>query len=84
MVLSDDYKPPIRFALIQQSVVAVLCLLLLDGGAMAKHCAIVMLAFWSAVAIVMIRHPQSPTDADKLLIRFAFIPLFVVSVVIAQ
>ena len=84
MPLSDVYKPPIRRALIQQVMVGIVCLLLLDGGRTSKLCAIVMLAFWTGVGLIMLRRPNQPTEADQVLIRFAFVPLFAVSLVIAQ
>ena len=81
--LSEDYRRPIRVALSQQIAIAIFCLLLLDGGQMAKLCGIVILGFWLGAALVMIRRPSTPTEADKTLIQYAFVPLFAVSVVIA-
>lgn len=81
--LSDDYRGPIRVAITQQIGVALLCLLLLDGGQLAQLCGMVMLGFWSGVAVIMLRRPLQPTPADKQLIKFAFVPLFVAAVGIA-
>ena len=82
--LSDDYRGPIHMAIAQQFGVAILCLLMLDGGQLARLCGIVILGFWSGVALMMIRRPQNPTPMDKEFIRFSFVPLFVASEVIAR
>lgn len=50
---------------------------------MAKRCGIVLLGFWSGAVLVMIRRPSIPTETDKRLIQYAFVPLFAVSVVIS-
>lgn len=83
MTLSDDYKPPIHFALIQQVIISVLCLLMLDGGQLAKLCGITLLGYWAGVALMMICRPHSPTYVDKQLIKFSFVPLFVAAGAIA-
>ena len=82
--LSDDYRGPIHMAIAQQFGVAILCLLMLDGGQLAKLCGIMMIGFWSGVAVIMIRRPLNPTPMDKEFIRFSFVPLFVASEVIAR
>ena len=79
MRLSDDYKSPIHLALIQQGVVGFFCLLLLDGGGMAKVCGIVIIAFWTGVGLMMFRRPSEPTEVDKLVIKYAFVPLLIAS-----
>ena len=81
--LSDDYRRPIRVAIYQQIAIAILCLLILDGGRLAQLCGIVMSGFWVGAAFVIIRRPRNPTEADKTLIRCGFVPLFAVTVVIA-
>jgi hypothetical protein len=75
--LSDEYRRPIRVALYQQAVVAILCLLMLDGGQLAKLFGLVMIGFWTGAALIMFRRPVNPTEVDKLLIKYGFVPLFV-------
>jgi hypothetical protein len=82
--LSDDYRRPIRAALYQQITIAVLCMLMLDGGGTAKFCGVVMLGFWSGAALIMARRPMTPTTLDKILIKYSFMPLFAVAGMIAQ
>ena len=82
--LSDDYRRPIRVALYQQIPIAVLCLLLLDGGGTANFCGVVMLGFWLGAALIMARRPMNPTTLDKILIKYSFMPLFAVAGMIAQ
>ncbi len=81
--ISDEYGWPIRFAIYQQLVIAILCLLLLDGGRTAKLCEIAMIGFWVGAALFIIRRPRTPTADDKTLISCGFVPLFAVTAVIA-
>ncbi len=82
--ISNAYFRPIRVALSIQIPVAIFCLLLLDGGQLANFCGITMIGFWSGAALVIIRRPHTPTEADTTLIQYAFVPLFPVSMVIAR
>ncbi len=84
LLLSKGYRRPIRVAIFQQVVIAILCLLMLDGGQLARLCGITMFGFWSGAALIMIRRPWNPTPTDKDLIKLSSVPLFAVAVVIAQ
>ena len=81
--ISTAYGWPIRFAIYQQIAIAILCLLILDGGRLAQLCGIVMIGFWVGAALIIMHRPRNPTEADKTLIRCGFVPLFAVTVVIA-
>ncbi|GIW88127.1 MAG: hypothetical protein KatS3mg108_2451 [Isosphaeraceae bacterium] len=81
---SDTYREAIHFALLQQVPCALLCLLLLDGGRMAKVCGVAVLAFWAAAALIMARRPNSPGPGDIAFLRWGFLPLFALVVVLAQ
>ena len=74
--LSSRYREAIVFTLIQQVPCALLSLLMLDGGIMARICAITMLGFWAAVALVMVRRPLSPSSFDIMFLRWGFFPLY--------
>lgn len=78
--LSSRYRDAIYFTLFSQQLpIAVLCLLLLDGGRCARVCGIAMVAFWSAVALVMARRPDAPEPSDLLYLRWGFLPVLVLS-----
>jgi len=76
---SEEYRRPIHWALLQQFLLGILCLLLLDGGAMARQCALVLVAFWVGATLIMVRRPISPTFTDKALIQLGFVPLLILS-----
>jgi hypothetical protein len=52
-----------------------LCLLLLDGGRMARLCAATMLGFWAGAALIMARRPLTPGGRDMAFLRWGFLPL---------
>ncbi len=81
--VSDEYRRPIRVALYQQVAVAILCLLMLDFGQLAKLCGLVMIGFWAGAALIMIRRRLNPTAVDKWLIKWSFVPLFALSMELA-
>ena len=78
------YREAVFFTLRQQVPCALLCLLTLDGGRMAKVCGIAMLGFWSAAALVMARRPRSPGAHDLTALRWGFLPLFVLTALLAH
>lgn len=80
---SEEYRRPIRWALGQQCFIGILCLLMLDGGAMARQCALVLVGFWIGAAVIIWRRPEGPTHWDKRAIQFGFVPLLILSEVIA-
>jgi len=82
--LSDGYRRPMLVALLQQVPMAVVSLLMLDGGGTAKLCGVVMLGFWAGAGIIAARRPMAPTYCDKLLIKYSFLPLFAASGLFAQ
>ena len=74
--VSPHYRDTFHLALVQQIPWAVLCLLMLDGGHLAKICGIAMLAFWLFALTCMARRPMLPTRFDIACIRWGFFPLF--------
>ena len=74
--LSSRYREAIYFSLSQQVPWALLSLLILDGGNMARICGITMLGFWAAVALMMVRRPLSPSSFDIMFLRWGFLPLY--------
>ena len=82
--LSDSDRRAIHFALLQQVPCALVCLLLLDGGRLAKVCGVAMLGFWAAAVLIMARRSNSPAPSDIAYLRLGFWPLFALAVGMAQ
>ncbi len=74
--VTDRYREVIVFTLIQQVPCGLLSVLMLDGGFLARICAITMLGFWAAVALMMVRRPLSPSPIDIMFLRWGFFPLY--------
>ena len=74
--VTDRYREAIYFSLRQQVPWALLSLLFLDGGNMARICAIAMLGYSAAVALMMVRRPLSPSSFDIMFLRWGFFPLY--------
>lgn len=71
--LSDRYRDAIRFAVALQVPWAVLLMLVLDGGQMARVGGDAMVGFWVGVAVVLLRRPTSPTAGDLLYVRYGYV-----------
>jgi hypothetical protein len=52
----------------------------LDGGVRKTGCNIALVGFWAGVVLILLRRPHRPTRVDLLYIRFAVIPLILVTV----
>jgi hypothetical protein len=76
-IVSDSYRSPVMDALKVQIFLAILCVLMLDGGYMAKLCGIALAAHWVGILLAMFRRPFTPTNADLRFIRWGFLGLFV-------
>lgn len=81
--ISTKYDSPIFEAVAIQIVLGLLGFMILDGGAIARICGIALLAFWGGAAVLIWRHPQSPSRVDIELIRFGYLPLIVISYFLA-
>jgi hypothetical protein len=82
-ILSLEYRKATRHALLVQTPIAVLALLLLDGGYTAKVCGLAMLGFWLVAALIAVRRPWNPTAFDLWYWRWGFIPCFVFALFLA-
>ncbi len=81
--LSSRYDEAVYFSLLRQQIPwAILNMLLLDGGRMAWICGVTMLGFWAAVALIMVRRPLSPSSFDIMFLRWGFLPLNVLVIVL--
>lgn len=82
--LSSLYREAAVFTLLQQIPCALLGLLLLDGGRMARVCGIAMIGYWAAAAYLMARWPGSPRPGDLAFLRWGFLPLLAAALLGAQ
>jgi hypothetical protein len=73
--VSDAYRPLVWRALTLQGAIAGISLLLLDGGYLAKCCAVAMLGFWLGAGFILIRRPAEPRSGDRLYLRYGFLAL---------
>jgi hypothetical protein len=81
--ISPRYDSPIFEAVTLQIVLGLLSLLILDGGRVAQLCGIAVVSFWTGAAVLIWRHPQSPSRADLELIRFGYLPVVVLVFLLA-
>jgi hypothetical protein len=77
--ISQKYDSPIFEAVAIQIILGLLGLMILDGGVIAQICGIALVAFWGGAAVLIWRHPQSPSRVDIELIRFGYLPLIIIS-----
>ena len=82
--LSPSYREAIRFSLFQQVPWSLLCLLMLDFGRKAKICGITLIAYWAYALAMMVLRPLAPDRMDIVFLRWGFLPLFGVTVALAQ
>jgi hypothetical protein len=76
--VSPMYKSALKLATLQQVVLLNLSSLLLDFGQTFRVCAVAAIVHWITIAIIVARRPLSPTGLDLGIIRWGFIPMFIV------
>ena len=77
--ISSKYDSAIFEALALQIALGLLSLLIMDFGEVAQICGIALVAFWGAAAVLVWRHPQSPSRTDLELIRFGYLLVVVIT-----
>ncbi|MDZ4688981.1 MAG: hypothetical protein SH850_28225 [Planctomycetaceae bacterium] len=75
-VLSPRYRDAVQAALALQLPIALLCLLMLDFGQLARICGMAMLAFWCVAAWVAATRPWTPSRGDLIYCRWGFVACF--------
>ncbi len=78
--ISPAYREAVRVALVLQVVAALLLLMILDGGVLAKVGGAAMIGFWIGVAAIMVRRPMTPSAVDLLYVRWGYVPLLLLAV----
>ena len=79
MPISPSYRKPVFEAFALQALLGLLSTLVLDGGTTARICGIALVAFWTGVAVLIWRRPESPIQTDIELLRFGYLPLVVIA-----
>lgn len=77
--MSKDYDSPVFDALAIQVVIGILSLMTLDGGRVAQVCGVALVAFWGGAAVLICRHPNTPSRGDLQFIRFGYLPVVVLA-----
>ena len=80
--ISPKYDSPIFEAVAIQLILGILSALIIDDGTVARICGIALVAFWGGAVVLIWRHPQSPTRTDIELIRFGFLPVAVLALIL--
>lgn len=81
--LAPAYRDAVKVALALQVPVALLLVLMLDGGVAAKIGGGVMAGFWIGAAAIMVRRPKEPKPLDLLYVKWGYAPLLLLGFAIA-
>lgn len=82
--LARSYWPAMLTAVGVQLLCVVLSAMVLDGGNAAMLCVCTMVGFWVGALLMILQHPEDPTDTDLRAIRFGFLPLYLMGFVIVE
>jgi hypothetical protein len=76
--VAGGYWSAIKVAVLEQGIVAILAVLMLDGG-LCAHMALVSVAdYWPAVCLIIVRRPDSPTTGDLAFMKYGFFVILVI------
>ena len=81
-VTVGTFRDAIVFTMFQQLPLLMLSAMLLDGGLVFKRVAIASVAYWILVVIIMIRRGRNIPDADKLLVKWGYLPLLLITCIL--
>ncbi len=82
--LDDAYGPAMKFTVAVQLVLLLLSGMILDLGYTSRIVAIAMLAFWASVLILVMRNPRTASKWDLVYICAGFLPILVVTWLVAH
>jgi uncharacterized membrane protein len=80
----DSGKVSMIFPVMQQFVILALAAMLLDGGECLQIVSYASLAYWVVFGMMMISRRDRLTQFDKILIRWGFLMLVMVSSFVTQ
>jgi hypothetical protein len=72
------YWPAIKRAALEEVIVVILALLALDDGFCLHVVLLSLAAHWSAVCLIVVRRPNSPTAADLLFVKYGFFFILII------
>jgi hypothetical protein len=75
-LIGQEYTKPIYFAIGQMGVAAVLGLLALDFGGLARQVGCMILLYSALAAFIIVRRPFTPTNRDLFVVKYAFAMIF--------
>ena len=74
--LSTDYRNAVRVAAVVQVVMGLFISRSIDAGVSFELWWRAVVAFWGVFIVMILRRPYTPTKVDLILVRWGFIPLF--------
>jgi hypothetical protein len=80
----DTVRDCIMLSLVIQMMFPTMGAMLLDGGQVFQIMIYAAVAYWVGLSVVMVRRRNQLTRADKILIRWAFLMLLMVSSFVTQ
>ena len=81
--LSPAYRSAIWFALALQIPIALVLVLLLDGGHLTRIGGYSMIAFWLGALAIVWRRPERPTLFDLAYVRMGYLPILGIAVLVS-
>jgi len=80
LAIAPQYWPAIASTAAQQAVTGLVSAMMLDAfpESLSLWWCFTMLVFWVGVLLIVLHRPLSPTTVDIMLIKYGFIPLFIV------
>jgi hypothetical protein len=81
--IAASYVSALRTAIVLQLVLMFMLMLILDGGKIASAGGCAIIGFWVGATWVIMRRRMNPGRADLLYVRWGYLPLLAISVLIA-
>lgn len=81
LAVAPQYWPAIALAATQQVITGLVSAMMLDAfpESLSLMWCFAMVVFWVEVLLIILHRPLSPTSVDILLIKYGFIPLFILA-----
>jgi hypothetical protein len=82
--VQSPYRLVLREAIITQVLFALICLIFTDTERLAKLLAVMTVAFWCGVLLIIRKRPTSPTKGDLIFIRLGPLGMFLVFAIVGS
>ena len=76
--LSKEFRNALIVSILLQIVLGFLAAINLDGGVFFHLWWRAMAGYWAALIVILMKRPNAPTKVDLFLVRWGFIPLFLI------